>query len=187
MIVLRPATVADATACAAIEREAFSLRGRRTPDADEVSISAHKKNISRLKRLNDLYLVAVEKAEVLGFAYLLPKSARLASHVYRLFIAVSLDHGGRDIGSTLAAALLAWAHRNERVVKIEVIVRSTNHRARGLYAKFGFIAEGRLRRRLCRRVESFIDDITMAYFPMGAANPAPQRTRRKRRATELQR
>ena len=186
MIVLRPATVADATACAAIERTVFSQRGRRTPDADEVSISAHKKNISRLKRSNGLYLVAVEKAEVFGFAYLLPATARRPSHVYRLFIAVRLDHVGRGIGSKLVAALLAWAHANERVGKIELIVCSTNHRARVLYAKFGFIAEGRFRRRLRRRDGSFIDDITMAYFPMGAANPAPQRTRRKRRTPELQ-
>ena len=186
MILLRPATVADATACAAIERAAFSLGARRTPDANEASIAAHRKNISRLERSNGSYLVAVEKAAVLGFAYLLPTSARPASNVYRLFIAVGLDHGDRGIGSTLAAALLGWAHGNERVVKIELIVRSTNYRARSLYAKFGFIAEGRRRGRLCARDGSFIDDITMVYFPMGAANPAPYRTRRKRRATELQ-
>ena len=185
MILLRPAVVADATACAAIERAAFSLRARRTLEADEAGIAAHRKNIARLERSNGFYLVAVEKTAVLGFAYLLPASARSASRVYRLFIAVGLEHGGRGVGSSLAAALLAWAHRNERVVKIEVTVHSTNYRVRSLYAKFGFIAEGRLRRRRGAR-DGSVDDITMAYFPMGAANPAPSRTRRKRRATELQ-
>jgi RimJ/RimL family protein N-acetyltransferase len=186
MILLRPATVADAAACAAIERAALFLRSQRTPSADDVSIAAHRRIISRIERSNGLYLVAVDKGEIRGFVYLLPRSVRRASHVYRFLIAVDLDHGGRGIGSSLAGSSLAWAHRNERIVKIEVIVRSTNYRARSLYAKFGFIVEGRLRRRRARD-GSLIEDITMAYFPMGEANPAPQRIRRKRRVTtELQ-
>ena len=183
MILLRPATVADATACAAIERAASSSRGHRTPGADDVSIAAHRRIISRIERSNGLYLVAVDKAEIRGFAYLLPRAARGASHVYRFLIAVDLDHSGRGIGSSLAGSALAWAHRNERIVKIEALVRSPNYRARSLYAKFGFIVEGRLRRKRARD-GSAIEDITMAYFPMGEANPAPQRIRRKRRVPQ---
>jgi len=182
MILLRPAAVSDATACAAIERGESSLRGRRAADAADLSIAAHRRVISRIERSSGLYLVAVDKAEIRGFAYLLPRSTRVASQIYHFFINVDLNHGGRGIGSALMAASLAWAHRNERIVKIEVAVRSTNYRARGLYAKFGFIVEGRLRRKRARD-GSVIEDITMAYFPMGEANPAPQRIRRKRRVT----
>lgn len=186
MILLRLAMVADAAACAAIERAALSLRGHRTASADDVSIAAHRRIISRIERSNGLYLVAVDKAEIRGFAYLLPRSAREASHVYRFLIAVDPDHGGRGIGSRLAGSALAWAHRNERIVKIEALVRSPNYGARSLYAKFGFIVEGRLRHRRARD-ESVSEDITMAYFPMGEANPVPQPIRRKRRvSTELQ-
>jgi RimJ/RimL family protein N-acetyltransferase len=66
-------------------------------------------------------------------------------------------------------ALIDWASRSPAAGKIELIVRSSNERALRLYRKFGFREEGRFRNRIRLADGSYIDDISMAWFPKHAA------------------
>jgi RimJ/RimL family protein N-acetyltransferase len=50
------------------------------------------------------------------------------------------------------------------VEKVELRVRATNAAAVHLYTKFGFVEEGRLRRRVKLADTGYVDDITMAWF-----------------------
>ena len=65
------------------------------------------------------------------------------------------------------SALADWVRRTPRVQKVELIVRSTNEKARRLYEKFGFVEEGRFRGRIRLPDGTFIDDVAMAWFPEG--------------------
>jgi RimJ/RimL family protein N-acetyltransferase len=61
--------------------------------------------------------------------------------------------------------LMDWAKRTLHVGKIELLVRASNQRAIRLYAKLGFVEEGRFKRRVRVPDGSFVDDIAMAWFP----------------------
>ncbi|MDR3381615.1 GNAT family N-acetyltransferase [Cupriavidus basilensis] len=59
----------------------------------------------------------------------------------------------------------ATADRTPAVEKIELRVRATNKRARVLYARFGFVQEGRFEKRIRLPDGSYLADISMARFP----------------------
>ncbi len=63
--------------------------------------------------------------------------------------------------------MLGWARANPRLGKIELLVRAENARAVALYRKFGFVEEGRLRRRVQTVGGRFLDDLVMAWSPEG--------------------
>src|SRR6266436_8870933 len=65
------------------------------------------------------------------------------SHVASLGMAVAPEWRGRGVGSALMAEAIAWA-RAHGVEKLALSVYPDNQRALALYAKFGFVEEGRL-------------------------------------------
>lgn len=73
---------------------------------------------------------------------------------------VAADSRGRGVGSALMEACLDWA-KAAGAHKIVLTVWPHNHAARALYAKFGFVAEGTLRRAFRRRNGELWDAITM--------------------------
>ena len=111
------------------------------------------------------YIVAETDGQVVGHALLDPMSLEAIAHVFRLTIVVHPGFLGRGIGAALMRDLLDWAAQTRRVEKIELLVRATNERAIRLYAKLGFVEEGRLKRRVRLADGGFIDDVTMAWFP----------------------
>lgn len=115
------------------------------------------------------YVVAEEQGRPVGHGFLKPMDLRAVSHVFRLTVAVHPGHSGQGVGTALMAALVDWASRSTAVAKVELIVRSTNDRALRLYRKFGFLEEGRFRNRIRLADGSYIDDISMAWFPKRAA------------------
>ena len=62
-------------------------------------------------------------------------------------------------------ALIDWARASPRVEKIELRVRSSNHRAIGLYRALGFLEEGRFRHRIKLGPDKYVDDVSMAASP----------------------
>ncbi|MBO0713958.1 MAG: GNAT family N-acetyltransferase [Acidimicrobiales bacterium] len=73
---------------------------------------------------------------------------------------VAADHRGRGVGSALMEACLDWA-KAAGAHKVVLTVWPHNHAARALYAKFGFVTEGTLRRAYRRRNGELWDAITM--------------------------
>ena len=87
------------------------------------------------------------------------------AHVFRLTIVVHPGQRGRGVGTALMRSALGWAEDDQRVRKIELLVRATNHNAIRLYRKLGFLEEGRLREHVRLPSGRFVDDIAMAWFP----------------------
>lgn len=73
---------------------------------------------------------------------------------------VAADSRGRGVGSALMEAGLGWA-RTAGAHKVALTLWPHNHAARALYAKFGFLTEGALRRTVRRRNGELWDAVTM--------------------------
>jgi ribosomal protein S18 acetylase RimI-like enzyme len=119
-----------------------------------------------------VYLVAEDKGKLVDIASLRPMVLRATAHVYRLSIMLALTHVSRGIGTRLMRSLMARAKRLRSVRKIELLVRASNRRAHGLYGKFGFHLEGRLKQRVSLPDGTFVDDLSMAWFPRKARTAA---------------
>ena len=91
--------------------------------------------------------VALEEGQVVGWCDVLPKPQPGLRHTGVLGMGVVAAWRGRGMGSQLLRAAL-HAARQRAMTRIELTVRVDNERARRLYERFGFTAEGRCRRYL---------------------------------------
>jgi RimJ/RimL family protein N-acetyltransferase len=87
------------------------------------------------------------------------------AHVFQLTIVVHPGFTGLGIGTALMQQMLDWARAHPALSKIELLVRAENLRAVALYRKFGFVEEGRLRRRVQTVGGRFLDDLVMGWMP----------------------
>jgi RimJ/RimL family protein N-acetyltransferase len=102
-------------------------------------------------------LVAVSAdGEVVGHLHL----SRRPYGVANLSMFVAAGWRGRGVGSALVSAALAAA-RSSGAHKVALQVWPNNVAALSLYAKFGFVEEGRLRRHYPRRDGSLWDAVVM--------------------------
>jgi RimJ/RimL family protein N-acetyltransferase len=163
-LVIRLARIADAPGLAQAEREIAAEPGLLVSQPGEIPESAYVQKIESLASTG-CYIVAEHQGQVAGHAYLDPMGLQAISHVFRLTVVVHRNHQGRGIGRALVEHLLDWASRDSRVGKVELLVRATNHRALALYRKLGFEEEGRLRNRVRLPDGTFINDISMGWFP----------------------
>lgn len=161
---LRIARIEDAATLAAAEVETARTPGRLVSGPHELKVEAFAATIIRL-RDTGRYLVAEQDGRLVGHGLLEPASLSARSHVFQLTIVVHPGHTNRGIGKTLLQALLDWAEHDTRVHKVELRVRSSNQRAIGLYRRYGFSEEGRLREHIRLPDGSYVDDILMAWFP----------------------
>jgi RimJ/RimL family protein N-acetyltransferase len=107
--------------------------------------------------------VGVVAGAIAGMVNLFPPPATVVSqHVVTLGIHVAAPYRGKGIGSALLDYGLNWAQRigYEKVV---LQVFASNHPARALYQKFGFVEEG-VQRRQIKRDGVYDDAIWMARF-----------------------
>jgi RimJ/RimL family protein N-acetyltransferase len=112
---------------------------------------------------NSVFLVADCRGAIVGELTCKGNSRQALRHVARLGISVGKDHRRRGIGTRLMAEAMSWAANTGILRRIELNVYARNATAIRLYEKFGFIVEGRLRRRMCHHGE-FLDDLAMARF-----------------------
>jgi ribosomal protein S18 acetylase RimI-like enzyme len=165
VVTIRQARIEDASTLCAAERQIARTPGFLVSQPDELRTDAYAALITVLAGGSGCYLVAEEKGNIVGHAFLEPMSLRSIRHVVRLTLVVHPGHDGRGIGSALMNALRDWARSAPAVEKVELMVRSTNDRARRLYEKFGFVEEGRFRKRIRLPDRTYIDDVAMAWFP----------------------
>ena len=168
MVTVRQARVEDAQALCSAEREIARTPGFLVSQSDELSPDAVASLIEALRDGSGCYLVAEEGGRIVGHAFLEPMGLRAIRHVCRLTLVVHPGQDGRGIGTQMMGALTDWARKAPAVQKVELMVRSTNDRARRLYEKFGFVEEGRFRNRIRLADGSYIDDVAMAWFPKNA-------------------
>lgn len=165
-LTVRAARVEDAPILAAAERETARTPGFLRSVPEELPDEMFAARIAQLEAPGHrgCYLVAVgPSGNLLGHALLDPMPLTQCSHVFRLTIVVHPGHTDRGVGRVLMDALLAWARTNDRLEKIELLVRATNARAIHLYQSCGFVEEGRLRRVMKLSSGEYVDDIAMAW------------------------
>lgn len=164
MIAIRKARDSDAPVLCRAEAETARTPGFLVSRPGELVVRDFRRKIAALSRAGR-YVAAVDRGAVVGHAFLEPMGLRAVAHVFRLTVVVHPGHRGKGIGTALMRDLLTWAMSQRRVGKIELLVRSTNGVAINLYRRFGFVEEGRFRRRIRLPNGRFLDDISMAWFP----------------------
>jgi putative acetyltransferase len=162
---IRSARAEDATILCAGEREWARTGGKLISLPEELHPEVFSSLIAKLSNGSGCYLVAEEEGRIIGHGYLQPMDLSAVSHVFRLTLVVHRGFEGRGTGKALMQALLEWAKSSPAVKKIELLVRAKNETAIGLYRGFGFVEEGRFRKRVRLADGSYIDDISMAWFP----------------------
>jgi ribosomal protein S18 acetylase RimI-like enzyme len=106
--------------------------------------------------------VAVDGERVVGWCDVTPKSHETLRHSGVLGMGVAASHRGLGVGSALLRATLDGA-LSRGLTRIELVVRADNEAAIGLYHRYGFEMEGRLRRYIVVDGTAF-DALQMARF-----------------------
>lgn len=164
MVTIRPAMVADAPLLWKAEVETARSAGRLVSRPHELLLEAFEAKVGELGP-RGCYLVAVDKGETCGHAFLEPMSLEAVQHVYRLTIVVHPGRTGGGVGTALLTHLQRWVASFADRRKIELLVRASNPDAVRLYRRLGFVEEGRFRDRIRLPDGTFVDDIAMAWFP----------------------
>ncbi len=86
---------------------------------------------------------AVDGPRVVGFIDIVPQEREGIRHRGQLGMGIHADYRGRGIGTRLMEAALAKA-RAAGLIRVDLGVYVSNPAAMALYAKFGFIEEGRI-------------------------------------------
>ena len=115
----------------------------RTPEEfsytteEESEILAGRKNNPR-----SLMLIVELEGRIIASADVCPHGSKSrVQHRAELGISILKDYWARGLGSALMERLVAFASR-AGYEQIELTVEAKNHRAQGLYGKYGFIVYG---------------------------------------------
>jgi RimJ/RimL family protein N-acetyltransferase len=108
---------------------------------------------------NALMLVADLEGSVVGILTFEGGRTKRVSHTGELGISVLKAYWGQGIGTSMVAALIAWARENG-IRKINLRVRQDNQRAINIYYKFGFKVEGQITREY-KIGDHFYDNLVM--------------------------
>ena len=109
---------------------------------------------------NHLYIVAEINHQLVGGLHFRGQDRPRTRHSGTFGITVLKDYWGLGIGHKLIEALIKWAQRSGVIRKINLKVRSDNHRALRLYETLGFIREGCICREYCL-AGKFYDNVCM--------------------------
>ena len=164
MIRIRSAQVSDAEILCAAEVETSRTPGLLVGRPHEFKVEAFAAKIADLQA-KGRYVVAEREGRPVGHALLEPMGLERVSHVHRLTIVVHPGCLGTGVGTALMKDLLEWSNATPAVGKVELHVRATNDVAIRLYRKCGFVEEGRMKNRIKLEDGTYIDDISMGWFP----------------------
>jgi RimJ/RimL family protein N-acetyltransferase len=140
---------------------------QRTLEEQLTSIRAHLDAPGNLKLLAegmDGGVAGEGAAAIIGqLSFRCGERKKLAHHGH-FGIAVDADWRGKGVGTALIRTLLDWAADHPTIEKVCLGVFETNTRARALYERLGFVAEGRQVRFFKLGPGEYADDIQMCLF-----------------------
>lgn len=136
--------------------------GERTATVEDVRVQLRSAQASP----NSTILVAEANDQLVGYVGAVGGTYRRTRHSAYVVIGVRRDWQGRGVGRALLSALEEWA-RAHQLLRLELTVRADNDRARRLYERAGFVAEGVRRGSLLVDGE-LVDEIAMARLVSGA-------------------
>jgi ribosomal protein S18 acetylase RimI-like enzyme len=160
---IRPATVTDAAALAALQR-AQIVAGAGMVQSVEQS-PTKEEVVARFASYQGatLRVVAEVDGSIVGDAELKQLAPKRCAHVGVLYVGVHPNFHRRGIGRALMQHLIDHA-RSRGLTRLELNVRSDNEPAKGLYRALGFHHEGTRERFIALDDGTVIDDWTMALF-----------------------
>ncbi len=100
--------------------------------------------------------------EIIGMVNINGQFEDKRQHIGELGISVLKEFWQQKIGSYLMEEMLAWFHEESELVRLELYVNERNLPAIGLYQKFGFEIEGRLRKALQVDEDEYVDAVVMS-------------------------
>lgn len=113
----------------------------------EITAEKESENIERIyKSDNQLMICAFISDQLVGQLRFNGGSRPRIKHTGEFGITVLKEHWGKGIGGELISYLVEWSKETQIVRKINLWVRSDNHRAIGLYRKSGFVSGGTVTR-----------------------------------------
>lgn len=160
--VVRPATAADARSFLELWRTVVGERAFVRSDAVHGGVRTFRKRFRSSWTDEEANLVAVDGDRVIGHLSVSREEHPITRHVASLGMAVAPEWRGRGVGSALMEGAIEWA-RAHGVEKVALSVYPDNARALALYAKFGFVEEGRLTGH-SRKSIGYRDEIVMGRW-----------------------
>lgn len=110
---------------------------------------------------NSFFIVAVnENEELVGYLSAQRGIYKKINHTAYIVVGILQKYQGKGIGKQFFSQLNAWTEE-EKVIRLELTVMSTNLRAINLYEKQGFQKEG-IRKKSIYQNGTFIDEYYMA-------------------------
>jgi len=122
---------------------------------------AWQKQRLETRAADSLHLGAEIDGKLIGTIFLGRPDALRRSHVGTIGMGVHDAWQGRGAGGAMLAAALEMADRWLGLTRVELTVYADNHRAIGLYERFGFEHEGR-HRDFAFRDGAYVDALAMA-------------------------
>lgn len=112
------------------------------------------------QRKNDLFLVTAMENRIIASLHFQGARWPRSRHRGQLGISVLEEYWNHGIASSMINCLLDWGRANG-ITKIDLKVRTDNHRAIQLYSRLGFVVEGTISR------ECFRQGVYYSAFHMG--------------------
>jgi len=146
-VIIREVTLADAPAYNTYRREMAD----EPNNFIDYSAGEYTRTVEEEKqRLQDLLakpikysLVAEDTGKIIGACGCVGVDNPALRHTVILGMGIVPNYRQQGLGSQFMEKMLAWAQAHPTIHRIELDVFTTNHRAIGLYFKYGFKIEGR--------------------------------------------
>jgi RimJ/RimL family protein N-acetyltransferase len=110
------------------------------------------------------YWLAVDGDEVVGMLSASPGRRRKIHHRVEIGMSVAASVRGQGVGRALMTACIQHCTTHPRIRKIALVVLHDNAPARALYARCGFVEEGRGVRAVQRRDGSYAAQVHMGLW-----------------------
>ncbi|MBP6741859.1 MAG: GNAT family N-acetyltransferase [Deltaproteobacteria bacterium] len=161
---LKP-TVQDLPGIVALYRAVAAKEGGLARTQAEITQDYVRQNFE-LSQQRGLSLIIKEEESIVGEIHAYRPVPQVFAHVLSdLTVAVHPSQQGKGVGRALFGAFLNEVREHHpQILRVELIARESNLRARALYQSLGFSEEGCLRGRIRSATGGFEADIPMAWL-----------------------
>ena len=162
---IRKATASDHARIIGLYRAVAAMPDGLARTPGEVS-DAYVRGFMQRAEADGIELLCEEDGNIVAEIHASRLGIACLSHLLTdLTIAVAPTAQGKGVGRRLFQALLDEVTSNmPHITRIELFTRSSNVRARSLYASLGFVEEGRLRARVNNAKGETEDDVVMGWL-----------------------
>lgn len=130
----------------------------------DVDFKKYQQTLVYLYESNSQFLMlAWLEDEIIGMGNINGQFEDKRRHIGELGISVRKEFWQQKIGTYLMEEMLSWFEEDSDLVRLELYVNANNLPAIGLYQKFHFETEGRLKKALEVKPGKYVDAFLMSY------------------------